>query len=84
MGVFNTMNRKRTLQQGALAVAFASYMGYVVYDRFAQHEETAIANAKRRGRLRGEAKVRLREIEESAAKVDGGLGGIGGEESSRR
>ncbi|CAB1121390.1 unnamed protein product [Ectocarpus sp. CCAP 1310/34] len=61
------MSRKRTLQQVALALASASYVGYVALDRFALHDETALENAKRRGRLRGEAKVRRVQMEEDAA-----------------
>lgn len=56
------------LQQGLLAIGCASYIGYVAVDQFAQHEVTAIENAKRRGRLRGEAKVRLREVEDAVAE----------------
>ncbi|CAM9949279.1 unnamed protein product, partial [Pylaiella littoralis] len=63
------MSRKRTLQQGALAIAFSCYVGYVALDRFALHDETALENAKRRGRLRGEANVRRRLIEEDAAEA---------------
>lgn len=61
------MSRKRTIQQGVMAFAFASYIGYVAFDRFAQHDETALENAKRRGRLRGEAIVRRAQMEEDAA-----------------
>lgn len=73
------MSRKRMLQQGAMACVFMSYVGYVAFDRFAQHDDTALENAKRRGRLRGEAKVRRREMEEedAAARAGRGVGAAG-------
>lgn len=61
------MSRKRAVQQGVMALAFASYVGYVAVDRFAQHDETALENAKKRGRARGEAIVRRKQLEEDAA-----------------
>lgn len=80
------MNRQRTLQQGALALGFAAYVGYVVFDRFAQHRETAIENAKQRGRERGERKARLREMEHTVAAMehsqDVGGAGVGNEPPS--
>lgn len=76
-----TMSRKRTLQQGAMALAFASYVGYVAFDRFTQHDETALENAKRRGRARGEAIVRRKQMEDdaaAAAALAAAAGGGGG------
>eukprot|EP00904_Undaria_pinnatifida_P008831 jgi/Undpi1/5078/HiC_scaffold_19.g08430.m1 len=72
------MSHKRALQQGAMACVFISYVGYVVFDRFAQHDDTALENAKRRGRLRGEAKVRRRAMEEEDAAARAGGRGVGG------
>lgn len=72
------MSRKRALQQGVMACAFMSYVGYVAFDRFAQHDDTALENAKRRGRLRGEAKVRRRAMEEEDAAARAGGRGVGG------
>lgn len=60
------MNRKLVLQHVALTLTFGSYVGYVLYDQFGQHNDTAIENAKRRGRLRGETKARKHEIEENS------------------
>lgn len=79
-----SIGRKRALQQGALALAFASYVGYVAYDRFQQHHETSVENAKRRGRLRAEAKFRLRALEDEARGKDDGGGRRGGETPADR
>ena len=73
------MSRKRVLQQSALALGFVAYVGYVVVDRFAEHKETAIKNAKQRGRERGERKARLREIEEAVAERERSSRGVGAE-----
>lgn len=61
-----------------MAFAFASYVGYVAFDRFAQHDQTALENAKRRGRLRGEAIVRRQQYEEEAAAAAASAAGGGG------
>lgn len=47
----------RSLQQGTAALVCMTYVGYVGYNRFGSHRETALENARERGRKKAEARV---------------------------
>lgn len=76
------MKASRGVQQGAAALACMAYVGYVGYNRFASQRETAVQNAKERGRRRAEARLRKLEAEGKAFdNIHGEINGRGSPEN---
>lgn len=64
------MSSLRSAQQIAAASICVAYVGYVAYDRYNSHRETALENARERGRKRAHARLIQEEKERISAASD--------------